>query len=161
MHPRMMSHTSHHGSHCCSRADRESESHAHDIERHYYHGGESGGPGFAGGPFGVRRPLRFLAWKLQLDEAQVELLATILNELKTERAQASVDDRRSLTAFADAVAGETFDEARVGEAVTQRVKSTERLQDTIGKALGRIHALLNPEQRARLAYLIRTGALVL
>jgi Spy/CpxP family protein refolding chaperone len=109
----------------------------------------------------VRRPLRFLAWKLQLDEAQVESMATILNELKTERAQAAVDDRRTLTAFADAVAGETFDEARAGEAAGQRVKSAERLQATVAKALGNIHALLNPEQRTRLAYLIRTGALVL
>jgi len=109
----------------------------------------------------VRRPLRFLAWKLQLEDAQVESLATILNELKTERAQAAVDDRRTLTAFADAVAGETFDEARAGEAAGQRVTSTERLQSTVAKALGRIHAVLNPEQRTRLAYLIRTGALVL
>jgi Spy/CpxP family protein refolding chaperone len=73
----------------------------------------------------------------------------------------AVDDRRTLTAFADAVAGETLDQARAGEAAAQRVKSTERLQDTVAKALGRIHALLNPEQRARLAYPIRTGALAL
>jgi Spy/CpxP family protein refolding chaperone len=72
-----------------------------------------------------------------------------------------VDDRRTLTAFADAVAGETFDEARAGEAAGQRVKSADRLQATVAKALGSIHALLNPEQRTRLAYLIRTGALVL
>ena len=72
-----------------------------------------------------------------------------------------MDDRRTLTAFADAVAGETFDEAGAGEAVTQRVKSTERLQAMVAKALARIHALLNPEQRARIAYLIRTGALTL
>ena len=126
-------------------------------------GGDIGGGGgsFGSGPFGVRRPLRFLAWKLQLDEAQVESLATILNELKTERAQAAVDERRTLTAYADAVAGETFDEARAGEVAAQRVKSAERLQATVAKALGRIHALLGPEQRGRLAYLIRTGALVL
>ena len=161
MHPRMMSHWSHpHSTHCCSPAGGCEPSGQRGWERHF-HGGEYGGPGFAGGSFGVRRPLRFLAWKLQLDEPQVASLATILNEVKTERAQAAVDDRRTLTAFADAVAGETFDEARAGEAATQRVKSTERLQGTVARALGRIHALLDPEQRARLAYLIRTGALVL
>src|SRR5207245_5643235 len=47
-----------------------------------------------GGGFGVRRPLRFLAHKLDLDEKPVVLLAGILDELKTERAQAAVDDRR-------------------------------------------------------------------
>src|SRR6266511_3206216 len=161
MHPSMISHWSHpHPAHCCSPAAGCGPSGHHGWERHYS-GGEYGGAGFTSGSFGVRRPLRFLAWKLQLDEPQVASLATILNEVKTERAQAAVDDRRTLTAFADAVAGETFDEARAGEAAAQRVKSTERLQGTVAKALGRIHALLNPEQRARLAYLIRTGALAL
>ena len=162
MHPRMMRHWSHSGSTpCCSHAAGGfAPSGPRGWERHYF-GGEYGGPGFGGGAFGVRRPLRFLAWKLQLDEGQLASLATILNELKTERAQAAVDDRRTLTAFADAVSGDTFDEARAAEAAGQRVKSAERLQATVAKALGRIHALLNPEQRARLAYLIRTGALVL
>ncbi len=35
----------------------------------------------------------------------------------------------------------------------------ERLSDAVVKALGRIHKLLSPEQRERLAYLIRTGTL--
>jgi len=51
-----------------------------------------------GGSFGVRRPLRFLAYKLELDEAQVTELAAILADLKTERAQARVDERRSTSA---------------------------------------------------------------
>src|SRR5688572_7418752 len=62
-----------------------------------------------GGGFGVRRPLRFLAHKLELDDKQVAQLARILDELKTERAQVAVDDRRTLSDFADALAGEQFD----------------------------------------------------
>ena len=114
-----------------------------------------------GGGFGVRRPLRFLAFKLQLSDSQVGEFARILNELKTERAQADVDDRRALAALADAVSGGTFEEARATQAAAQRVQSTQQLQDVVVKALGRIHALLNPEQRANLAYLIRTGTLTL
>ena len=114
-----------------------------------------------GGSFGVRRPLRFLAYKLQLSESQVGELARILNELKTERAQADVDDRRAMAGLADAVSGGTFEEARATQAAAQRVASTQRLQDVVVKALGRIHSLLNPEQRANLAYLIRTGTLTL
>lgn len=114
-----------------------------------------------GGAFGVRRPLRFLAYKLELDEKQVAELAAILDELKTERAQAEVDRRRTLTAFADAVAAQTFDEARANEGATMRVASAERLRDAVVKALRRIHTLLDDEQRGRLAYLIRTGTLVL
>jgi Spy/CpxP family protein refolding chaperone len=125
-----------------------------------FEGGGEGGP-FGGGGFGVRRPLRFLAWKLDLSEDQVAELAKILNELKTERAQAAVDSRRTLAAFADAVGGETFDESKVSEAARLRVQSAERLKDAVSRALGRIHALLSPEQRSKLAYLIRTGVVAL
>src|SRR5690606_25042841 len=34
--------------------------------------------------FGVRRPLRFMAHRLNLDDEQVQALARILNEIKTE-----------------------------------------------------------------------------
>jgi len=120
-----------------------------------------GDEGFgAGGGFGVRRPLRFLAHKLELDEKQVVQLARILDELKTERAQAAVDDRRTLAEFADALAGEQFDKAKAGAAGERRVESGRRLRDTIVRSLEQIHGILNPEQRARLAHLMRTGILV-
>jgi len=48
-----------------------------------FFGAESTG-GFAGGAFGVRRPLRLLAYKLGLSDAQVAEMARILNDLKTE-----------------------------------------------------------------------------
>src|SRR5712691_5167146 len=80
--------------------------------------GHAGGPadegfeeGFGGG-FGVRRPLRFLAHKLDLDDRQVAELARVLDELKTERAQAEVDRRRTMAAFADALTGDAFDAAK-------------------------------------------------
>jgi Spy/CpxP family protein refolding chaperone len=114
---------------------------------------------FGGGSFGVRRPLRFLAHKLELDDGQVAELARILDELKTERAQAEVDRRRTLTAFADALTTDAFDAAKAAEGGELRVKSAERLRDAVVKALQRIHALLTAEQRVRLAYLIRTGTL--
>jgi len=126
------------------------------------------GPGGPGGPpdwdtdgggFGVRRPLRFLAWKLELEEHQVAKLAVLLDELKTERAQAAVDQRRSIAAFADGVESEVFDLARATEAAEQRVRTAERLKQAVLKALQAMHALLTPEQRKRLAYLLRTGAL--
>ena len=131
------------------------------------HGGPHGGASFSpdgdgdfgGGAFGVRRPLRFLAHKLELREEQVEALATILDALKTERAQAAVDARRSTAAFAEAFAGATFDDARAQEIAADRVRTQERLQAAVARALGKIHALLNEEQRKRLAYLLRTGTL--
>ena len=118
------------------------------------------GPPFSEG-FGVRRPLRFLAYKLELERPQVEQLVKILDDLKTERAQAAVDDRRTLTAFAEASEQDTFDAAKAREGAAARVKSAEGLAKSVVDALGQIHAMLRPEQRAKLAYLIRTGALQL
>src|SRR5262245_29135259 len=117
------------------------------------------GGDLGGGAFGVRRPLRFLAFKLGLDEQQTAELARILNALKTERAQAEVDSRRAMAGLADAIAGSSFDAQAAGDAATLRVRSAERLRDAVAKALGELHVLLDPEQRARLAYLIRTGTL--
>jgi hypothetical protein len=124
---------------------------AHRYEHHHY----------AGERFGVRRPLRFLAWKLGLGERQVAELATVLNDLKTERAQAEVDDRRALALLADASEAETFDREKAAEATRLRTQSAERVQQKVVESLGRIHAHLDADQRARLAYLLRTGTLVM
>ena len=128
---------------------------------HGGHGRFGGGGGDDGGGFGVRRPLRFLAHKLDLSEAQVPELARILDELKTERAQAEVDMRRTTAAFADAIEGSTFGEEKSREGGDLRVKSAERLRDAVTTALSRIHKMLEDDQRKRFSYLIRTGVVSL
>ena len=133
--------------------------HRHREHRHGAHRGSSHDGDLGAGAFGVRRPLRFLAYKLDLDERQVAELARILNDLKTERAQAEVDARRAMAAFADAVSGETFDPELASRGGTVRVTTAERLRDAVTKSLASLHALLDPAQRERLAYLIRTGVL--
>ena len=135
---------------CAPQARHEQSAH------HHYSPGED----FAAG-FGVRRPLRFLAWKLELSEPQVARFAAIINELKTERAQAAVDDRRALTLLAEAAGGETFDAARAAEATKLRVSSATRLQQRVTDSLAAMHAVLEAEQRARLATLLQTGTLVM
>ncbi len=121
------------------------------------HGGH-GGHGEDGGAFGVRRPLRYLAHRLELSEEQTAELARILDELKTERAQVAVDERRAVSAIADALSSDTLDAARLAEAGASRVAGAERLRKAVTAALGKIHALLDPEQRKQLAFLVRTGA---
>ena len=114
-----------------------------------------------GGGFGVRRPLRFMAHKLELNEAQTAELAGILDDLKTERAQAAVDDRRAVGTFADALAQGTFDASKAAEGAELRVKSAQRLRDAVVKALARTHALLTDDQRKQLVYLLRSGQLTI
>jgi Spy/CpxP family protein refolding chaperone len=123
------------------------------------HGG--GGDEFASGSFGVRRPLRFLAFKLDLDDAQTAEFAAILNALKTERAQAAVDQRRTTAGLADALASESFDENAAKAAAAERVKSAERVEAAVSSALAKMHAVLRGDQRTKLAYLLRTGALAM
>ncbi|MGE5346093.1 MAG: Spy/CpxP family protein refolding chaperone [Acidithiobacillales bacterium] len=126
-----------------------------------WHGGFEGAGDVEGlgAGFGVRRPLRYLAFKLDLSETQMADVAAILDELKIERAQAAIDARRATSALADAVGSGTFDDARAAEAGASRVKSAERLRDAVARALKRIHAILDEEQRKKLAYLLRTGVL--
>lgn len=125
------------------------------FAEHFRPGGEDGGG------FGVRRPLRFMAWKLELDEEQIDQLAGILDALKTERAQAAVDLRRSVGQFADAFGSETFDADAIEAAAAARVTSAERLKVAVTQALQKTHAMLRPDQRKQLAYLLRSGQLTI
>ena len=91
----------------------------------------------------MRRPLRFLAWKLELDDEQLGEVAKILAELKTERAQGEVDRAKRLAAFADAVSAEAFDAIARPKGAAMRVASAERMRSASLKALERLHALLD------------------
>jgi tetratricopeptide (TPR) repeat protein len=97
-----------------------------------------------------------MARQLDLDEDQVEQLAAILDDLKTQRAQAEVDRRKAVSVFADAFLGDDFDGARVREACAARANSDREVEEAVAKALERTFALLNKEQRKRLAYLLRS-----
>jgi Spy/CpxP family protein refolding chaperone len=152
MHPRMMAMWRRAGRRACGCEPFECAPSPGPWREHRHYGEEGAG-------FGVRRPLRFLAYRLELDEPQVTELAAIIADLRTERAQAAVDDRRALTALADAVAGDAFDAAKAGEAAGLRTRGAERVQEAVVRALTLMHALLTPEQRTRLAYLLRTGTL--
>jgi Spy/CpxP family protein refolding chaperone len=124
--------------------------------RRFEHRGE--GDDFFGAGLGVRRPLRFLAWRLELTDEQTSSVARILEHLKLERAQAALDLRRAAAALADAFEGD-FARAQAETAAEQRAAAARRVQDAVAKALENLHALLDPEQRRDLAELIRTGAI--
>jgi hypothetical protein len=126
--------------------------------RFEHRGGGGDGDEFFGAGLGVRRPLRFLAWKLDLEEEQVESLARILERLKLERAQAALDLRRAASALADAFAGE-FGAAEAQTAAEQRAAAGRRVQEATARALEELHGMLEVEQRRALAELIRTGAI--
>jgi Spy/CpxP family protein refolding chaperone len=120
------------------------------------------GHGFDDGAgFGVRRPLRFLAHKLELSDDQVGKFAAILDRLKTERAQADVDYRRRTAALAEAFEAPSFDHAKVDAAGADQSASGERLRASVKRALEDMHGLLDVEQRKKFAYLLRAGILAI
>ena len=55
-------------------------------------------------------------------------VAPLADELKTERAQAAVDLRRTTAALAESVAGGSFDEEKARTAANDRMNSAERTQ---------------------------------
>lgn len=121
----------------------------------------AGGPRGGGGPFGARRPLRVMVQQLELDDDQTEIVARVIDDLKTERAQAAVHERRSVGQLADALLGDEFDETAVRNALQLRVQAAEQLRDAVLHALSQTHAALTPEQRKRLSYLLRSGTLTI
>ena len=55
--------------------------------------------------------------------------------------------------------GEGFDADAAGEALQLRVAAAERLKEQVLETLRKTHEMLDPEQRKRLAYLLRSGQL--
>ena len=71
----------------------------------------------------------------------------------------NVSPAPSVPGGTEALSAEAFDGAKAASAGERRVASAAKLRDAVVRALQQIHAMLDPEQRARLAYLIRTGTL--
>lgn len=114
---------------------------------------------FGGTGLGVRRPLRFLAWRLELSDEQTAQLARVLERLKLERAQAALDQRRAAADLADQIEAAEFARDKVEAAGELRAAAAKRIEAAVAKALEELHALLEPDQRAHLAELVRTGAI--
>ncbi|MEM6710316.1 MAG: hypothetical protein AAF648_16160 [Pseudomonadota bacterium] len=116
----------------------------------------------SGGGFGVRRPLRFLAHRLELDENQVRRLAVVLDRLKSEREQARLDDERAMSRAAELlIDGQLPERSAFEDSLAARRDSLQRLDEATTDALVHIAELLDPDQRREFAYLLSTRALAL
>ena len=111
--------------------------------------------------FGVRRPLRHLAWRLALSEAQVREMVDVLDRLKTAYGQAKLDRDRATSDVAQAFGQSAFDEERIAKALDGRMNATRSLNAELQAALARIFALLDEKQRGEFAYLLRSGSFTL
>ena len=129
--------------------------HRRAFRRRAFHRPHGQGPG--PGRFGVRRPLRFLIDRLELDESQAAELARTIEQLRLERQQGELDLQRARSTIADLVENEVLDKAALETAAEVRVASARRHRDATVAAMTRLHAALRPDQRFRLSTLLRTG----
>lgn len=120
---------------------------------HHHHGSSAN--------FGVRRPLRYLTYQLDLDESQTRKVASILNRLKTEQEQAALDTKRTTQALAELMSGQAPLAEELKVALAPRLESAQRLQDELAHAIQSLHAALDEDQCERFADLLASGSIVL
>ncbi|MEM9621975.1 MAG: hypothetical protein AAF993_10025 [Pseudomonadota bacterium] len=120
-----------------------------------------GGHHSRSGDFGVRRPLRYLRYHLDLDDSQSRRMAAVLNRLKLEREQTQIDEKRSVQKVAALLLEDDTQLEELKTALHPRVKSAEHLQSEVAQALQEVMTVLDADQRTRFADMIATGAFTL
>lgn len=114
-------------------------------------GGHRGG---IGGSFW----LRMLYARLDTTPGQEREIRASLEELRERARDAKSGMLETRENLGKSVAGEEFDTAAF-EAVSARIDATsEKMKDAAASALKRIHGVLDPKQRERLAELVSRGA---
>ena len=117
---------------------------------------------WSSGPmFGVRRPLRQLAYKLQMSDEQLRTLVEVLDRLKTGYGQSKLDQDRSVSDIAAVFSGVAFDNDRASAALDSRTRAAQTLNQELLAAMQQIFELLNEAQRKEFAYLLRSGMFTL
>jgi Spy/CpxP family protein refolding chaperone len=124
--------------------------------RHW--GGEGGGRGGHRGGIGGSFWLRMLFARVDTTPGQEREIRAAIEDLRDRAKDAKSGMLETRESLGKSVAGETFDDAAF-EAVSARVDATsEKMKDALSSALKRIHAVLDPKQRERLAELVSRGA---
>ena len=109
--------------------------------------------------FGVRRPLRYLGYQLDLDEDQMRKVAAILDALKVEREQASLDEKKTVSELANIVTKGDVSVDELRDVLKPRIDSAGQLQLAVARAVLELVAVLDEDQREEFAYLLRNGTM--
>lgn len=103
--------------------------------------------------FGARRVLHRIGATPEQETAvlaETDALAEVLGALRGDAAALRGD-------LADLLAEPALDAARVSAALDARLARAAELRTRLAEAVARVHATLGPDQRARLAALVREG----
>jgi len=85
----------------------------------------------------------------------------VLNQLKTERDQAALDEKRTVASVAVLLENGTPTLDEVREALQGRVASAEQLREETAKAVVAISDFLDQDQREEFINLLLTGSVTL
>jgi hypothetical protein len=118
-----------------------------------------GGPwhGFGPGPQSERVGGRWTYWllsRLDLSPAQEKVVRTEIETLKQKAKDLRDEGAASRADMARAVRGDDFEEEALASMFIRHDDRLHGLRQDLGGALGRIHAVLDPAQRERLAEMI-------
>jgi uncharacterized membrane protein len=102
-------------------------------------------------------PLRHLFARLGVRPEQEPVLSAEAEALWREAAGLREDGRAAREELAGLFSAEALDAAAVSAALDRRLVRIGALRTRLAEALARVHATLDPEQRARLAALVRHG----
>jgi Spy/CpxP family protein refolding chaperone len=109
--------------------------------------------GGRGGPWFLQRLFRRLGTRPEQEKVVSAEASALAGELRALR-----EDGRALRAeVAELLAGPALDAQAVSRALDGRMAKLQALRDRISEALARVHAVLDPHQRAELATLLARG----
>lgn len=130
----------------------------HDRPQHHHHGPPRHPPPpepMERGIFTGRRPLRFLARQLQLNEQQFASVSRFLQEYKIARSLAEADLCKAHLLLGDALQKDGFSTANAEKSQHLQEQAWKTLSQAKIKAIKAIHSLLNEHQRELFAGLVR------
>ena len=115
------------------------------------------GRGGRGGGIGQSLWLRHVFARLDTTPGQEREIRAAIEDMRDRAQDAKSGLPETRASLARSIEGETFDDAAF-EAGSARVDATsEKMKDAFASALRRIHGVLDPKQRERLAELVGSG----
>jgi Spy/CpxP family protein refolding chaperone len=141
----------------CGPGESAGGGHGYGPGAHCGHGGRGWGGGWGG--WGRRRwsgPFRlfWLARELDLDARQREEAMRIFADLRRSFAGLKEGREQAFGTILDALSGESFERSKVDALADEKVGRLGDLKEQVVNGLAALHAILTPEQRARLREII-------
>ena len=106
---------------------------------------------------GARRGVRFLAARLGAGPEQESVLAAEADALAEELSRTRADLASVRAELADLLAGPRLEASQIAAAIDARLERLGAVRARLAQGLARVHSVLEPEQRARLAEMVRSG----